>query len=146
MRAKPSEVKALVPVLEADHESVEDAAKAVLETLSDLRRDDRQLLLIRYQDGRPVIGMPFSTVGQVQKALQKGLGGPGWALAYLRTPESVEASREAIEAVVEASHCNTCQHPRAAHIEKKWNEALKGPAKWREPGCSIPNCTCKERK
>lgn len=135
---RPSEVKAVALVLNQEHESAEDAAKAAIHALEGCRRDQRQLCIVRWE-GFPVVIGGFSTENQVRKALEKGYGGSKYTVGYLKTPEGLEAAREATEAVAGAHDCPTCAHPRGAHWNRKWR--AQGEKDWRKPGCP---CGCEE--
>lgn len=136
---KPSEVKAVAAVLDEEHGSAVDAAKAAIKALDDTRRDVRQLAIVRWE-GFPVVVGGYSTPKQVQKALQEGYGGSKWSVGYLVTPGCIEGRREATEDPTGAHHCAECGHPEVAHINQRWKTQA---GTWRKPGCMC--CDCQEK-
>lgn len=147
---KPSEVKAVAAVLDEEHGSAVDAAKAAIKALDELRRDTRSIVIVHLHraNGRlygTAVG-PFATDLQARKAViaaYGSLGGPtasGWLAARLRTAESYEAAREATEDLTGAHHCAGCGHPKVAHINQRWKTQA---GTWRMPGCMC--CDCGEK-
>lgn len=154
MRAKPTEIKALVSILEeGQHEDATAAVKAMLAHLEAMRSQERYLVLLwSHNQGKgstSAVG-PFTTLGQVQKSIEKGHGALSEAsrprAAYLSHPQALEASRDATEALVAAYHCQACGHPQLSHWSTHWwpvGRRRSAKDRGNPPGCIL--CDCKEK-
>lgn len=158
MRARPTEIKALVSILEdGEHENATSAVKAMLAHLEEMRIERTGYILVtapRMGKGLTHAVGPYSTRDEALRGIVKGHGGPfpgeRMVPATLRSPGSLEAFREATEAIATSKWCGVCSHPTFAHIDKRWNATLPVKGKqvkpdWRQPGCVCPGCECKER-
>lgn len=156
MRAKPTEIRALVSILEeGEHEDATAAVKAMLAHLEDMRSQERYLTLLWHHiPGKGLTSAvgPFTTLGQVQKAIEKGLGALSEAsrpqAVYLSHPLALEPPEEGTEALVSAYHCQGCRHPKLGHWDKHWwpvGRQKSAKDKGNPPGCTIPGCDCRER-
>ena len=105
------EIRAVVALLEAEHEDVEELAIQVIQALDEVRAPKTRFAIISQihaddrEDGYAFhVTGPFNTIGQAQKALQKGLiagSAPGKGEAYrwarLSTPRAAELALEAAD-------------------------------------------------
>lgn len=157
MRAKPTEIKALVSILEdGDHEDATSAVKAMLAHLEEMRIERVGYVLVtapRSGKGLTRAVGPYSTRGEALKGIDRGHGAPfpqeRMIPAVLTSPGSIEAFREATEAIATSRYCGGCLHPTFAHMDMRWNAAIAQRGKpapkpdWRPAGCVA--CDCKEK-
>jgi hypothetical protein len=124
--ARPTEVKAITALLEAEHPDVESLAKRVIETLDQLRltRPSYAIRLAWDDDSRFGIG-PFENrqrARQHLKTLVPGLEDPdrvivelkplGWWLGEVATPARAV--------------CSVCGHPSHTHNWPKYRRKRQG--------------------
>lgn len=110
---KPTEVRAVVKLLEAEHEDVEELAKEVLRTIDEMRSDDRLYVLHVFNaTGHFETWGPYPTAKQAVKGAQEALQGSSVATykpAFLFRPGHGSLPVPSIPL------CGVCTHPSWTH-------------------------------
>ena len=130
MRAKNSEIDAIVRVLELPHESPEEKARAIMDAaLRELLERD-SLHVVLYPN--PELGMifgsgPYSTRGDAQRAARKH------GFAHMMEPKIIRLFPDrVVTEVPDQTHCEKCGHGSFVHgsfVKKK--------------GCGVRGCQCR---
>jgi hypothetical protein len=133
------ELQAVVDVLEQDHETAREAARAVLDaSRAILRRRDSYAAITRMDEGLTLIYAPWWDKRAAAKAAEALPGDR----AVIRVFSS--AGLEDRQAVRPTSkECPECGHPRLAHIARQWR-AYKAPTML-PAGCMVGGCGCTVR-
>lgn len=100
--ARPTEVRALVALLNQPADSVEELAKTLIRTLDELRQDRTDYLVLRKMGPMLDCYGPYVTANAAAKAVESGkipaLDGASFRVVPLRTPHAAEeAFRKADE-------------------------------------------------
>lgn len=110
---KPTEVRAVVKLLEQEHEDVEELAKEVIKTLDVMRSDDRLYVLAVTGSGPLEVWGPYPTALQAVKGAPEavqGRSGASYKPVYLFRP-GVGDPQDRQPAVP----CTECGHPSWTH-------------------------------
>lgn len=142
MRWLLAEVKSMVDILETEHATAEDAAKAALEeALAAIRKRESYIVLARV-DGLTLLYGPWH---DKRSAAKYASGVPGGAVLTVGSSGRLE---ELAKDPVDSRYCEGCTHPRAAHSSAPWvpwpgNKNKPGVARF-PAGCMVSGCDCSE--
>lgn len=102
-RPRPTEVKAIVALLEGEAEDVEELAVRVIQTLDEARADRPGFIVVKAHQGQLTYAYgPWATRLQAEKGLAKGLAieGESYGICKLWSPLHAEKAQEAADAPV----------------------------------------------
>lgn len=134
MRARATEIKAIIEELENTHLSAEKCAAAVFNTVVDLLRQRDGLVLVWRPDDELAIAYgPFWDKVSLKKFI-KTFGYGKVTSAVLRGPiSSTERTEKALRPPT-SQYCEKCKHPKDAHKHEGKHYGK----------CVVKGCDCEE--
>lgn len=127
------EAAAILALLEAEYASEKEAAQAVFDGVVELLRK-------RHAFGVGLDGIAWGPYYSLTEA-KKVAGNIGGRVAKLYAPAPLVD--KVLKVYQDSNYCEECNHPKIAHCERYWTE-WRGEPWAREPGCSVPQCQCKQ--
>jgi hypothetical protein len=114
---RPTEVKAVVPLLEHEAESTTDLAKAIIKTLDEMRLDYDQWSINISLGGQRFSMGPFGTENAAATAVMSMLGtlDRDEAMKYVTKMVNPRMLAEKEVKVKLKTRCSECNHPMVAH-------------------------------